>query len=240
MGLIGDIFKGISSKNAASAASGALQGGAKAAQALELQNQQAAQASQATATSTNQANEQPYQALGSTAANHLSTLLDKGFSAPTLAEAQATPGYQFNLESGTNALEKGAAARGNLLSGTEGTALQQYGQGLGETTYQQSYNNALNNYMTNYSTLLGGTQVGQQSVGEQGQLGQAGAQNLANIDMTGGVEQAQQINNAAAARASGYLGKSAALNGMVDNIGNTFASALNPAALVYGGRNTEA
>jgi len=40
MGLIGDIFKGISSKNAANAASGALQGGAKAALTEEQKNQQ--------------------------------------------------------------------------------------------------------------------------------------------------------------------------------------------------------
>lgn len=235
MGLIGDIFKGISSKNAASAASGAEQGGAKAAQALELQNQQAAQAAQGTATSTNTTNQAPYTALGATSAAGLQALLQKGFTAPTLSEAEATPGYQFNLESGTNALEKGAAARGNVLSGTEGTALQQYGQQLGTTTYQQAYQNALNSHMANLQGLTTGTNIGQGAVSQEGQVGQAGAQNLANIDMTGGVEQANQINNAANARATGYQQKATALNGMVSDIGNTFASALNPASLVYGG-----
>lgn len=240
MGLIGDIFKGISSKNAANAASGALQGGAKAALTEEQKNQQDAIAAQNNATATNTANQQPYTALGSTSANHLATLLDKGFTAPTLSEAEATPGYQFNLESGTNALEKGAAARGNVFSGTEGTALEKYGQDLGTTTYQQAYDNAMSGFMTNYSTLMGGTQVGEGAVSQEGQLGQEGAQNTGYIDLNAGNQQALQINNAAAARASGYLGKSAAMNGMVSDIGNTFAKALNPAALIYGGRNVQA
>jgi len=106
-----------------------------------------------------------------------------------LAEAEATPGYQFNLESGTNALEKGAAARGNLLSGTEGTALEQYGQGLGTTTYQQAYQNALNTHMANFSDLLAGTQVGEGAVSQEGQLGQAGAQNTGYIDLNAGNQQ---------------------------------------------------
>ena len=235
MGLVGDIFKGISSKNAANAASGALQGGAKAAQALELKNQQDAIAAQNNATSTNTANQAPYTALGSTSAAGLQSLLSKGFTAPTLAEAEATPGYQFNLESGTNALEKGAAARGNLLSGTEGTALQQYGQQLGTTNYQQTYNNALQGYMANLQGLTTGTNIGEGATSQEGSLGQAGAQNIGGIDLTAAQQQALQVNNAASARASGYLGKSAALNGMMDNIGNTLSSAVNPASLIYGG-----
>lgn len=230
MGLIGDIFKGISSKNAASAASGALQGGAKAALTEEQQNQQDAMAAQKTATDTNTANQAPYTALGSSSAGRLNDLLSKGFTAPTLAEAQTNPGYKFALESGTAALDKSAAARGNVFSGTAGTALEKFGQDLGTTNYQQVYNNAVNGYMTNYSTLLGGTNVGEGAVGEEGQLGQAAAQNTSGVDLTAANQQALQINNAAAARASGYLGKSAALNGMVDNMGNTVSKA---AAALY-------
>lgn len=225
MGLIGDIFKGISSKNAANAASGAEQGGAKAAQALELQNQQAAQGSQANATQQNQQNEAPYTQLGQNSTNSLNSMLQTGFQAPTLEQAEQNPGYQFALQQGTTALDKGAAARGNLLSGSEGTALQQYGQGLGEQNYQQVYNNALQNYNTNYQSLLGGANLGQSAIGEQGQLGQAGAQNLASVDLGGAQQQALQVNNAANARASGYLGKSAALNGMVSNANNDLMQA---------------
>ena len=206
MSFISNIVGGALGAGAATDAANVEAQAAQKAQALELKNQQAAQGSQATATSTNQANEQPYQSLGATSAASLQNLLGTGFQAPTLAQAEQMPGYQFSLQQGTDALEKGAAARGNLLSGSEGTALQQFGAGNAQQYYQQAYNNALQNYTTNYQSLLGGTNVGQQAVGEMGQLGQAGAQNLANIDLTGGQQQALQLNNAAAARASGYLG----------------------------------
>lgn len=206
MSFVSSLVGGILGSGAANDAASVESQAAAKAQALELQNQQAAQTSQATATSTNQANEAPYQALGSSSAGKLQSLVSNGFTAPTLAQAEQTPGYQFALQQGTQALNKSAAANGTLMTGSQGTALQQYGQGLGEQNYQQVYNNALNNYMTNYGTLLGATNVGQQSVQEQGQLGQAGAQNLANVDLTGAQQQALQLNNAAAARASGYLG----------------------------------
>lgn len=214
--IAGGILKGHAAGDAANVQSQA----AKAAQDLELKNQQAAIASQNTATSTNQANEQPYQEVGSTSANNLRNLVSTGFTAPTLAEAEQNPGYEFALESGTNALDKSAAARGDVFTGTQGEALQKFGQDLGTTNYQQVYNNALSNYMTNYQTLLGATNVGQTAVGEMGQLGQEGAQNLGYVDLTGGAQQAQQINNAAAARASGYIGTANAYANMSQGIAN--------------------
>lgn len=216
----GSIAGGVLSGHAAGDAGNVMSQAATQAQQLELQNQQNAIASQNAATSANQANEAPYQALGSTSAASLQNLLQQGFQAPTLAQAQQNPGYQFALQSGTHALNEQGAATGNLMSGTQGTALQQYGQQLGEQNYQQVYNNALQNYMANYQTLQGGTNTGLSSTAELGQVGQAGAQNLANVDLTGGAQQAQQINNAAAARASGYLGTAAAYSGMANQLAN--------------------
>jgi len=54
---------------------------------------------------------------------------------------QASPGYQFALEEGINSRERGAAARGGLLSGAQQKALTQYGQGLATQDYQQWLNN---------------------------------------------------------------------------------------------------
>jgi hypothetical protein len=142
--------------------------------------------------------------LGKTSANSLASLLSTPFHAPTLEEAKQNPGYQFALESGTTALDKSAAARGDVFSGTQGTALQEYGQRLGEQNYNDVYARAMNDYMTRYNTLLGGTQVGQTATGQYGQEGQAAATGVAGIDLTGAKMQAEQINNAAAARASGY------------------------------------
>ena len=220
MGFIGSMVGGILGAGAAGTASGQLAQGAQQAQQLELKNQQAAQGSQATATAANQAAEQPYQQLGSTSAAGLQALLQKGFQAPTLQQAQQTPGYQFQLNSGTQALNAGGAATGNLISGTQGTALQKYGQGLGQSAYQSTYNNALQQYMSNYQSLMGGTQTGLNSTGQMGQFGQAGAQNLANIDLTGGQQQAMQLNNAALARAQGTTGQAASWGQFAGGLGS--------------------
>lgn len=237
MSIISSLVGGILGSSAANNASQAEQTGAKQAQSLEQQNQALAQGSQATATAANQAAEQPYQQLGQTSANNLQSLLSKGFQAPTLAQAQQTPGYQFTLGQGTQAINENAAATGNLMSGNTGTALENYGQGLAQTTYQQDYQNALNTYMANYQSLQGGTNTGLTSTGQMGQLGQAGAQNLAQVDLTGGAQQAQQINNAAAARASGYLGSANAWSsaaggmagGLMGGLGNMdFSGGSNP------------
>lgn len=63
---------------------------------------------------------------------------------------QATPGYQFQMEQGTQAIARSQAARGRLASGNTDLAIQEYGQGLANTTYNQ--------YMDRlYSIVAGGS-----------------------------------------------------------------------------------
>src|ERR1019366_1461688 len=146
--------------NAAGNAASAQSAAAQQAQKLIADQQASALNAQQTSLTNTTAAEQPYQSLGGTSANSLQTLLQNGFHAPDLGEAEQTPGYQFNLQSGTQAINENAAATGNLMSGNTGVALTKYGQGLATTTYQQAYNNALNAYNTNYQSLLGGTNAG--------------------------------------------------------------------------------
>jgi hypothetical protein len=95
------------------------------------------------------------------------------------------------------------------MTGQTGKALTDYGQGLAQTTYNNDFQNAMQTYMTNFQSLTGGAQLGLSSTGLLNNANLTTAGNTANIDMTGGREQAAQINNAAAARASGFLGKAA-------------------------------
>lgn len=166
-----------------------------------------------------QAAEQPYQDVGSTSANNLRNLLQAGFKAPTLEDVQSDPAYKFRLQSGTDAIARNSAATGTLLSGNTGKALEDYGQDLANSTYQQDYQNALNTYMTNYQSLLGGTDVGLNSTSQLGSFGQSAANAMTGIDLGGSEAQAQQINNAAAARASGYVGSANSWNNAVPGIG---------------------
>lgn len=224
MSFVSNIVGGILGANAAGKASNAEAQGAQQAQALEKQNQTNALTAQGTALSNVTAAEQPYQSLGSTSANHLASLLQGGFTAPTLAEAEATPGYQFTLQQGTKAINENAAANGTLMSGNTGKALTDYGQNLAQTTYNQDYQNALNTYMANYQSLLGGTQTGLSSTGQLTGANLTTAGNTANIDLTAAQQQAQQINNAAAARASGYLGKAAGYSSAIGGVAGGFGN----------------
>src|SRR3974390_3150307 len=113
--------------------------------------------------SESQARLNPYETGGSQAYTSLAQAMQQGlngqgplaswtgnFQAPTAAQAEATPGYQFQLQQGMQALENSAAARGGLLSAGTGKQLEQYGQGLASTNYQQVYNNAMQQYQQQY------------------------------------------------------------------------------------------
>lgn len=112
------------------------------------------------------------------------------------------------------------------MSGNTGVALTKYGQGLATTTYQQAYQNALNAYTTNYSSLLGGTNVGLNSTGQLASANQNTANNTANIDLTGAQLQASQLNNAGAARASGYVQSANAWAPAVQSVANVGSAAM--------------
>jgi hypothetical protein len=103
------------------------------------------------------------------ALNSLYGLNGNGAQAAAQANWQNTPGYQFQLQQGTGALQNSAAAAGGLLNGNTGEALQQYGQGLANTAYQQ--------YLGNLQNQVG---TGQNALGAQSNLyGQASIANQA-------------------------------------------------------------
>ncbi|MFA7238995.1 MAG: hypothetical protein WC091_02710 [Sulfuricellaceae bacterium] len=52
---------------------------------------------------------------------------------------QNTPGYQFNLDQGTKALNNAASARGNYFSGQALTDATQFASGLADQTYNNAY-----------------------------------------------------------------------------------------------------
>jgi hypothetical protein len=152
------------------------------------------------------------------------------FQAPTLAQAQQEPGYQFALQQGTAALDRSAAASGNLLTGNTGEALTQFGQQLGEENYQNVYNRAMNQYLlgynqyqqnqnnlfNRYASIAGLGQTGATALGNQGQ---AAAGNVANISLTGGAQQAGALQNAAYQQASGYNALGGGIASGINNLG---------------------
>jgi hypothetical protein len=115
---------------------------------------------------------------------------------------QADPGYAFRLSEGQKALDRQAAARGGLISGSALKAAQRYGQEMGS----QEYTNAFNRYQTERGARLNPLQslagVGQTSVNQLGAAGQNYATNAGNAR-----------GAAAQANASGYIGMANAAAG---------------------------
>lgn len=136
------------------------------------------------------ARQQPFLAGGTEDYNRLRSLMSGG---PGAAQQflQMDPGYGFRLGEGLKAMERGAAARGGLMSGAALKAGQRYGQDLASQEYGAAYNR-----------LAGLANVGPQAAGVMSNLGQQYGQQAGNIMMG----QGQTAANAALARGSAYAG----------------------------------
>jgi hypothetical protein len=203
----------------------------------------------------NQSNYAPYLSAGANATGNLNEMLGtpgqglltpwtNTFTAPTAAQAEQTPGYQFQLQQGENAIQNSAAARGGLLSGQTLADMNSFGQGLASTNYQNTFNNALQQYNSAYNTfqnnqnntynrLFGMSNQGLNATGQMGNLNQMGAQNFGNITTGTGADIASLYGAQGSAAASGTLGQGNALSNMFSNLGNTamnygLLSGLNP------------
>jgi hypothetical protein len=137
------------------------------------------------------------------------------FTAPTAAEAAATPGYEFALSQGEQATQRADAAQGVFGGGSQKDAAN-YATGLASNTYQQSYGNALSTYGTNYNTWLQNqsTKLGSlEALAGQGYSAASGSANLAaqagtaasNTIQTGAAGQTNALESAANAGAAGTI-----------------------------------
>ena len=185
-----------------------------------------------------QANQAPWLAAGKEALGNLTSQFGNGgpqwdqtFTAPTNVTEQNDPGYQFRLQQGEAALQNSAAARGNLLTGGTAKSVNNYAQDYASNEYSNVYNRALGQYQQNYNQFQQAQNnmfnregaiagVGQTAANTLSQAGQAASNNVANINLTSGAQQGQQINNAAAATASGYAGAANAIGGIGSTLSN--------------------
>lgn len=138
---------------------------------------------------------------------------DPGLDGYTASSWMTTdPGYAFRQQQGQQAIERSAAARGSLYSGATGMELQRYGQDYASNEFMNAFNRL--------GAISGTGQTATQNIGNSGS-------NYAN-SATGtlqysGNAQANGINAAGAARASGYLAQG---NAWGNFFGNTLSGAL--------------
>ncbi len=83
--------------------------------------------------------------------NDLTAGFTDQFKAPTAADAEATPGYQFTLSQGLQGIDRGAASKGTLLTMGNQKDRAQYAAGLASQTYGQSYDRAMQEYLNAFN-----------------------------------------------------------------------------------------
>jgi len=198
-------------------------GGAKKAGKIQAQAAQDANAAQERMFQKQMELQEPFRQGGLTAQNEIMQLLGIGGDKAAAGygslgksfgteQFQQDPGYAFRQAEGMKALERSAAARGNLLSGSTLKGVQRFGQDLAS----QEYQNAFNRYQVERSARLNPLQSlmgsGQSATnvltGAAGQMGQ---------------NEASNIYNAGQARASGYIGQANALNNALGQVTGYFA-----------------
>lgn len=172
------------------------------------------------------AQSQPYNLAGQSALPQLQKLLgintgpggamgaatDASTNANTLAALQATPGYQFTKQQGLEATTNKAAAMGLLGSGNTLQALDQFGSGLAQQTYQGQVANLQNLVNTGQGAAAGVAGTIENTGNNLANIAVNQGNNLANID----------VNLAAGlSRIGGNLG-----NQVITN--NTLAGLNNP------------
>jgi len=97
---------------------------------------------------------------------------------------QKSPGYQFRMDQGKEALETSQAARGGLLGGRALKELDQYSQGIASQEY--------GNYLGSVQNAAG---MGQNAATNQGAILAGGQNALAGLNLAGGSASAQQYSN---------------------------------------------
>lgn len=144
-----------------------------------------------------QGNLKPYMSLGSTAAGAYEKALPT-LTAPytmeqyrqsplytpmvtNLAELQATPGYQFQLQQGLQGVGQSAAARGGLLSGAAAKAMNDYAQNQAATGFQNAWQRAQTAYGNAFNQNLAQQAQAANIYGSASNIGQTAASNLGTI-----------------------------------------------------------
>lgn len=124
------------------------------------------------------------------------------------SQLESNPAYQFRLNQGIEALNRGAAAGGNLNSGNRLAALMELGQGMASQEYENEFQRQLAGSNTNYQR--GVTDYGLNAAREADQYGRA---------VTGYGLDTDRANNLYG-RNQNYLNQLAGLSDMGLNVNN--------------------
>lgn len=125
----------------------------------------------------------PYAQAGQRAVTSLEQLA--ALKAPTAADLEFDPGYQFRLSEGQKALERSAAARGTLQGGGTLKALTRYAQGAASQEYANAFDRFMKQQEGRRATLSDLAGRGLSASGSAASLLQGGSEYAGNIGMRG-------------------------------------------------------
>ena len=136
--------------------------------------------------------------------------IPSGMGADWTEKYQQSPYYDFLLQQGIQAQERGAASKGMLASGAEQKALTQYGQNMAS----MDYDNWLRRWYESLAPWQSLAGVGQTSAGQTANLAAKTGQGIAQTGMASGQ-----------AQAAGYLGQGQIWGNALNQLGNVGAQA---------------
>ena len=169
------------------------------------------------------------------------------------SDLQNDPGYQFTLQQGQQAIQRAAAAQGNLFSSGTLKSLAGYTTGSANQYFNDAYNRALGTFQANQSQAMNriGTLQGLAGLGYgatsqgAGAVGSTSAQQAGNTYGAGtfnaglGLQGAQNISSLLAgqgnAAAAGTIGSANAWSGALGGATNAINSFLTQRNAVNGG-----
>jgi hypothetical protein len=118
------------------------------------------------------------------------------------------PGYAFRISEGMKALDRSAASRGGLFSGSTIKGAQRFGQDLASQEYQNSYNRAL----TEYNARVGREATGYNRLASLAGIGQTATNTLTSAAGQLGQNIGSNIIGAGNAMAAGQVGSANAIS----------------------------
>lgn len=142
---------------------------------------------------------------------------------------ETDPGYQFRLSEGERGIQNQARAGGGMYSGATLKALSRFNSGLASQEYgawdarqntaQSQFEGVKTNKFNRLATLAG---VGQTANNTLGAAGQAVNANIAALGGANAARQAGYLQDAAEARAAGYVGQANALGQGIKGLGEYY------------------
>lgn len=198
-----NLYSAISGSNASRQAADAIRQGAQ--QGIAQQQANYAQI---------RADNAPYMLAGAGAIGQLSNMLSPTGSLMqpfTAVTAQNDPGYQFGLNEGQKALERSAAAKGNLLSGATQKGLNRFSQDYATQHFNDAFSRDMSTKNQQYGQLSGLAGLGQNAASATGNAGISMANQNANL-----------LSGAGNASAAGGVSQNNAITSALSNIINNY------------------